>query len=143
MLPQKDLPAQVKPLITEIHPESADAKSESESHDLDDQLTNGIAETPSSTSEESVDETVPDTAASDDPTGFETEDSNSQSTRDNGVESCGDHMTQPWSAVGVWHCPRFSHRQDEEFVSFVLHTPGAKRQTLVQHFDQHQVRVKI
>lgn len=48
-------------------------------------------------------------------------------------------VPQQWVSTGSYVCPPFSYRQDEESVSFVLHTAAVKETSLVSHFDQHQV----
>ena len=52
-----------------------------------------------------------------------------------------DHVTQSWLTNQVWSCPPFSYRQDDDHVIFLLYTSSVKEETLVSHFDTHEVCV--
>lgn len=130
VIPQKTTPPPVKPLVTEITAESANQEQESESCDLESMSTN-----------QSTVPTEHKAAVRDSPDDANTSGSKSSLTsaaNETGSQSHDSHMTQQWS-LGAWHCPPFSYQQDEEHVSFVLHTAGVKKSTMVSHFDQLSV----
>jgi len=140
---QTTLPAE-NPLVTEVATESINQVQEPESHDLQP---HDSEDTITSDSESKL--TNQDVEVSHDLDIHSTTNQNAQvGSHDLSTESTNQKpeilprtagVPQQWVSMGSYVCPPFSYRQDEESVSFVLHTAAVKETSLVSHFDQHQV----
>ena len=143
---QTTLPAE-NPLVTEVATDSTNQVQEPESCDLQPHESEDTITPDSEIAVESKPNSQ-DVEVSDDLDIHSTTNQNAQvGSHDLSTEPTNQKaeilpktgVPQQWVSTGSYVCPPFSYRQDEESISFVLHTAAVKKTSLVSHFDQHQV----